>query len=44
MNYFLFGKKDEKLFDDMVKTSMKSNIDINKRNNILNRMRLSLRK
>jgi len=42
-NYFLFGKKDEKLFDDIVKTSMKSSLNINKRNNILNRIKLSLR-
>lgn len=45
--YFQFGKKDEKLFNDLVKTHLNSkndNFDINKRNNLLNRIKLSLRK
>jgi hypothetical protein len=43
--YFQFGKKDERLFNQIVDTCMNiDDFDINERNNILSRIRLSLRK
>lgn len=41
---FQFGKKDEKLFKEIVETYMNINIDINKRNNMLSQIRIALRK
>ena len=45
-NHFQFGKKDEKLFKEFVDTymSVDINININKRNNLLSQIKLSLRK
>jgi len=41
---FQFGKKDEKLFKEIVDTYMKIDMDVNIRNNLLSRIRIALMK